>query len=342
MNLQIVYIGILFSIFSCNSNQDTIAQRPAIKEPVVANFDIKGVNYVATNSPINIDNIIPLANINCGWISQVPFAFCKLNSPTVRFDPVNSWWGESDLGITTTTNLAKSRGIKTMMKPQLWVMGSYTGVFTLSSESDWLIWENDYRNYILHFATLSETLGIEMFCIGTEMKLVVQNRPAFWNDLIDRVRKVYRGKLIYAANWDEYLQVPFWDKLDYIGIDAYFPVSNSITPTVDEVVTNWNAHINKINQLRNTFSKNVIFTEIGYKSVDKTTFEPWNPTSTNLNFQAQTNAYQGFFEAFANKSWFKGAFLWKWYPKNETSGGLGNEDYTPQNKPVEALIKKCF
>ena len=328
-------------MISCNSSQETV-QQPQIKETVIANFDIKGVNYVATNTAIDINNITPLQNINCNWISQTPFAFSQPNIPTVRFNSVNSWWGETDLGITTTTILAKSKGLKTMMKPQVWVNGSYTGAFTLSSESDWQIWENEYRNFILHFATLSETLGIDMFCIGTELKLTVLARPQFWNNLIDSVRAVYSGKLIYAANWDEYLLVPFWNKLDYIGIDAYFPVSSSVTPTVDEVVSNWKTYLNEINQFRTGLNKEVIFTEIGYKSVDQTGFEPWNPTSTNLNLQAQTNAYQGFFETFANKTWFKGAFLWKWYPKNETAGGITNKDYTPQNKPVEALIKKSF
>lgn len=341
MKLQIVLLNILISMISCNSGQDSL-QEPQIKEPVVANFEIKGISYVATKSVTTIDNINSLDKVNCNWISQMPFAFSQPNLPSVRFDPVNSWWGETDLGITVTTNLAKSKGIKTMMKPQVWINGSFTGAFTLISESDWKIWENDYRNYILHFAKLSETLKIEMFCIGTELKLTVQARPQFWSDLIDDVRAVYSGKLIYASNWDEYSIVPFWSKLDYIGIDAYFPVSNAVTPTVDEVVKNWQPYINEINKLRTTLNKNVIFTEIGYKSVDQAGFEPWNPTSTNLNLQAQTNLYQGFFEAFANKTWFKGAFLWKWFPNHENSGGLANKDYTPQNKPVEGVIKKSF
>jgi hypothetical protein len=272
----------------------------------------------------------------------MPFAFGQLNDTQVTYDPLNQWWGETDAGIIVTTQLAKIKGIKTMLKPQLWISGSYTGAFTLSTESDWLSWENNYSNYILHFAHLADSLNIELFCIGTEMKLVVQNRPTYWNNLIDSIRTFYSGKLIYAANWDDYQQVPFWSKLDYIGIDGYFPISSAATPQVKDLVTGWQNTISSINQYRITQNKDVIFTEIGYKCVDACAHEPWNPTSTNLNIQAQASATQAFFEAFANKPWFKGAFLWKWYPKHETSGGMNNKDYTPQNKPAEVIIKKCF
>ncbi len=342
MNIQYLILNIILIISSCNKENIVIQEPEITREAVVANFEYKGVSYVATRLSIADEDLSPLQNVNCNWIAQMPFAFSKLNSPTVRFDPVNSWWGETDLGITTTTKFAKARGIKTLLKPQVYINGSFTGIYTLSTESDWIIWENQYREFIIHFAKLAEELDIEMFCIGTEFKLAIQNRPQFWNNLIDEVRTIYKGPLIYAANWDEYQETPFWNKLDYIGIDGYFPLSNNDTPSVGELVKNWQPHINAINQLRTTQNKNVIFTELGYCSVDKTTFEPWNPQSSIVNLKAQTNAYQAFFEVFSNKPWFKGAFLWKWYPKHQTSGGIENNDYTPQNKPVEALIKKCY
>lgn len=343
MQIQLVIFGFIFMLCSCKKDLplETLCNSQT-KDTVVANFEIKGISYVATNSPIDSSNITPLQNVKCNWISQMPFAFGQLNSTQVTYDPVNQWWGETDIGIITTTQLAKQKGIKTMLKPQIWINGSYTGAFSLTTESDWLIWESNYSSYILHFAHLADSLNIEMFCIGTELKLVVQNRPNYWNNLIDSIRTFYSGKLIYAANWDDYQQVPFWNKLDYIGIDAYFPLSTSTTPSVDEIVSGWYATITEIDQYRLTQNKDVIFSEIGYKSVDQCAHEPWNPVSINLNLQAQANATQGFFEAFANKPWFKGAFLWKWYPNHQTAGGLNNKDFTPQNKPAQTIISKSF
>lgn len=343
MQIHFITIGFILTMFSCKRDikieADCYAEN---QDTIVANFEIKGISFVATSNPIDSNNIRPLLNIRSNWIAQMPFAFGQINSTQVTFDPINQWWGETDIGIITTTQLAKQAGIKTMLKPQIWISGSYIGAFTLSNESDWLAWENNYNNYILHFAHLADSLSIEMFCIGTELKLVVQNRPNYWNNLIDSIRAFYSGKLIYAANWDDYMYVPFWNKLDYIGIDGYFPISSSTTPSVKEIVKNWQSTISSISQYRSSQNKDVIFTEIGYKSVNACAYEPWNPTSTTLNLQAQANATQGFLEAFSCKAWFKGAFLWKWYPLHETSGGPTNKDYTPQNKPAEQIIKKAL
>lgn len=46
----------------------------------------------------------------------------------------------------------------------------------------------------------------------------------FWRELIDQVRAAYSGPLTYGGNFDQYEQVGFWDRLDYVGVNAYFPL----------------------------------------------------------------------------------------------------------------------
>jgi len=332
------------SAFCFYKNDGTIQAKGAnkIKDTVIANFEIKGISFVATNFVIDSSNITPLKKVRCNWIAQMPFAFCQLNSSQVTYSVASQWWGETDAGVIKTTALCKEQNIKTMLKPQLWINNSYTGAFCLSNEQAWRKWEINYTKYILHFAHLADSLNIEMFCIGTELKFVVQNRPAYFNYLIDTIRSFYAGKLIYAANWDDYQDVPFWGALDYIGIDSYFPLSSATTPSVEELVKAWQKKISELEHFKTPLNKDVIFAEIGYKSVDQCAYEPWNPSSTTLNIQAQSNSLQAFFEAFANKTWFKGAFIWKWYPNHQSSGGLNDRDYTHQNKPSESIIRKCF
>ena len=45
-----------------------------------------------------------------------------------------------------------------------------------------------------------------------------------WRLIIATVRRYFEGTLTYAANWTDYEKVPFWDALDVIGIQAYFPL----------------------------------------------------------------------------------------------------------------------
>jgi hypothetical protein len=114
--------------------------------------------------------------------------------------------------------------IQIMLKPQIWIRkGAFTGHIKMSTAEDWVLFENQYRCFILRFARLAQELNIPLFCIGTELKVFVRARPAFWKALIEEIRAVYKGKLTYAANWDEYEETFFWDALDFIGIDAYFP-----------------------------------------------------------------------------------------------------------------------
>ena len=48
---------------------------------------------------------------------------------------------------------------------------------------------------------------------------------AQWRALIVEIRDVYGGPLSYAANFDQALEVGFWDALDAIGVNAYYPLS---------------------------------------------------------------------------------------------------------------------
>ena len=100
-----------------------------------------------------------------------------------------------------------------------------------------------------------------------------------------------------------------------------------------------------IEHLHKLYRKQILFTEFGYRSLDRCTWRQWEiqdvPYHQQVNLQAQTNAYQAFFETFWNKEWFAGVFLWQWYTHPD-AGGPKNSDYTPQNKPAASLIKDWF
>jgi hypothetical protein len=55
----------------------------------------------------------------------------------------------------------------------------------------------------------------------------------FWRDLIAQARAVYDGPLTYGANFDQYDQVGFWDALDAVGLNAYFPLGRYGAPPAE-------------------------------------------------------------------------------------------------------------
>lgn len=311
-------------------------------ENTLTTTEMNGVSMVAISSAIDSSAFIPVTKINATWVSIIPFGFIPSNSSTVQYNQSWQWYGEKRQGLIETIILAKEQGLKVFLKPHLWIHNIWVGDLEFTNETDWQNFETSYATYILDYAHLADSMGVEAYCVGVELKKTV-HRTAFWNSLIDSVKTFYSGKLNYAANWDNYDKVTFWNKLDYIGIDSYFPLSESKTPTFDECYAGWESDFNKIKALSLNENKKVIFTEYGFRNVDYTGKEPWEDNSNStFNSQGQVNAYQATFSRFWGESWFDGGFLWKWYPDHPNAGGETNNRFTPQNKPVESIIKETF
>lgn len=307
---------------------------------------IGGVSWVGRPKPITATDLDPLKEVSANWICVIPFAFGEQHKPTLKYNMPWQWWGETEEGIKATIKLAKARGLKVMVKPQVWLRdGTYVGHFTLDTITDRIAWEKAYSAYILDYARVAEQLNVELFCIGTEWSLYVKDRPQFWAQLIADVRTVYTGKLTYADNWDSFEVFPHWDKLDLIGIDAYFPLIEQKTPELSKLIKAWQPHYQKINTIHNNTGKPVIFTEYGYRSVDRNTKAPWEHQQgapKDVNLIAQQNAFEALFRTFWNEDWFAGGFLWNWLPEHCDVGGDNCADFTPQNKPAALTVKKWY
>lgn len=321
-------LGLLFFQLSCTQNAK-----------------INGLSYVGSRNEISPSDINSLKNANANWAAVMPFGYMRNNtSPGLIYETTWQWWGESKEGVEKTTQYLHNNGIKVMIKPQIWVWkGTFTGTIKMNSEEDWKELEASYSKFIMEYARIAQKVKAEVLCIGTELHRFVANRPQYWNQLIADVRKVYKGKLTYAENWDTFAKVPFWNQLDFIGIDAYFPLSDVKTPSVAQLRAGWKKHRPIIQKVQATNKIPVLFTEYGYRSVDYTAKEPWNFTkNAGVNMKAQNNALEALYAEFWNEPWFAGGFLWKWFVNHKKAGGLKDNRFTPQNKPAETLISEFY
>ena len=307
---------------------------------------INGVSFVASREPVNKTHIDPVVNVNANYAAVMPFGFVKeLSHPEIAYNTNRQWFGETRAGAKQYIDALQKRHIKVMLKPQIWVWkGEFTGYIKMTSEENWGTLEESYSKFILEYAALAEEMKVDIFCIGTELEQFIANRPAYWNNLITEVKSLYKGKLTYAANWDEFKRTPFWGQLDFIGLDAYFPVCDRQTPTIETCLLGWEKHKPVIESFSNKYDKPILFTEFGYRSVDYAAKEPWRSdrSMTQVNLEAQENATKALFETFWNEDWFAGGFIWKWYHNYANSGGENNSRFTPQNKPVEAVVKAQY
>ncbi len=304
---------------------------------------VNGISLVAPAHAIDSSDFLQLKKLHTNWVALIPYAFGKQDSAVLYYNSKWQWWGEQAKGIAACTRMAHALNMHILLKPQVWYHHGFSGSFHLTNEKDWEKWENNYRRFILYFAKMADSLHIEMLCMGTEWDRATRERPDFWRSMVDTIRKVYHGKLTYAANWDAYLDFPAWDKLDFIGINAYFPISNAKTPQIKDLKKAWKPIVKKISRLAQKFQKPILFTEYGYRSIDYTAQAPWeSETRHAINNQAQAIALEAFYQIFYREPWFAGGFLWKWYSSSSHFHRHDATSYTLQNKPAEKVILKWF
>lgn len=306
----------------------------------------KGICWVGTPQPVTREEVSILSSVGVTWISQTPFAWQQTPGDTsIRFEKESGrkpWWGESYEGIATTTRYAKEHSIKTIIKPHIWLRDSWPGEIEMQNEFAWKQWFKNYSAFILSYAALAQVEQAEILCIGTELQKTL-HRPE-WFVLIREIRSVYQGKLTYAANFNEFERVPFWKELDFIGIQAYFPLTRNEHPSVDDLTEGWQKPLAQIQALHDRLQMPIIFTEIGYKSTSDGTINPWQwPSQHDLNKISETtqaNAYEAFFKECWHQPWLAGVYFWKWYPQGSKRHAA--IDFTPQGKAAENVMKQWF
>ncbi len=361
--VSVLPLLLLVAILLIFNNNSTTGRNPI---SVLLKDKHRGVCWVAGPNEILGSEFTRLIENGVNWISQTPFGWQRgFDNPEIgtnkdiEANGYQAWWGERDEGLRITTQLAKENGIKVILKPHIWLRdseGKWRGEIKMGSEEDWDKWFEEYSDFILHYAKLAEEEGIEMFCIGTELHQTCVERDEDWRELIRKIRSVYSGLLTYAANFsDEYQDILFWDELDYIGIQAYFPLTNNENPSVEELKDGWSQHIKRMESFSRKYNKPILFTEVGYKSTIDSGIEPWKWPERRLHneeldriysAQTQANLYEALFSEVWDEPWLAGFHLWKWYPSRYSSSDKNssgkNIDFTPQNKPAEEVMSKWF
>lgn len=325
----------------------------------------RGVCWVGGPNKVDSSMIAVLSDNHVNWISQTPFGWqIGHSNPQIGTNIGNdrAWWGERDEGLRITTRLAKAKGISTILKPHIWLRdneGKWRGEISMNSDNDWKKWFADYEEFILYYAQIAEEEKMEMLCIGTELHKTCVEREEDWRMLIKKIRAIYSGPLTYAANFSqEFEDITFWDDLDYIGVQAYFPLTDQENPTLKDVRQGWQPHLEKLKKFSKRFNKPILFTEAGYKSTKDSGIEPWTwpqrlgeeERENIYSEETQATLYEAMFREVFDQPYIAGIHLWKWYPsmKKRTQGrssrqrSFYNIDFTPQGKAAEKVMTEWF
>lgn len=244
---------------------------------------------------------------------------------------------------------AHRRGVKVCLKPMVntedgvWrAYISFPDLHIGDVNYYWNKWFESYREFILNYAELAQELGCEMLCIGCEM-IGTENRQAEWLDLIEKVRNIYSGKLVYNANHHREDAEQWFDVLDYIGTSAYYPVGEDGLDK-DKMIAKWNEIRWRLDAIAAQRNKKYLFMEIGCRSAKNCATEPWDfNTHMEVSMEEQKLFYETCLEVFTKSPYFGGVFWWDWpttlYPIDTA---LQDTSYCIYGKPAEEVLKKYY
>lgn len=292
-------------------------------------------------------------DMNIEWITLVPWGF----QDSIHTGEITHHYGDTsdrqqrDSFWIDRIQRIRKKGFKVFLKPHVWLEHTANGewrqhIYPRDAET-WKQWKTDYNDFIQRFARIAEASGAEMFCVGTEFTRLALEQPVYWKSIIRKIRKIYKGELTYAANWHkEYNEISFWSELDYIGVQAYFPLIKTENPDAAEIAAGWDRHLPALEKMHQQLGRPILFTEMGYRSIPTSAMRPWEwieDTGYEGLYSPMTQAYsyRAFFDRVWEQPWFAGVHIWQlradYFNKKDR-----DLNFTPQFKPASREITYGF
>lgn len=316
------------------------------KQDFIKGFNFAHEGYQIYNGYLGssaAESLQELQSIGANAISIIPYGFMRdLNKPySLHF--AQGAGTENDESVIRSAYIADQLNMSAMLKPQLWPRNGWTGDIAMQNAEDWKLFFQYYYEWIIHYAFMAELYHFDFFCIGVEFQNATLTHEKEWREIFSKVRALYSGKITYAANWgNEFENVTFWDQLDYICINCYYPLSDKQDVTDAELKNNFEQILDKIEVVQKKYNKPLLFTEIGFKSIDYPWLQPHaDADEQEYNEVSQKRCYNAIFEALHDEDWVAGMYLWQW-PSYMEYVQYNPKGFTPCGKLAEEAVKYWY
>lgn len=286
-------------------------------------------------SPAMENSLTELSSLGVRWVSIHPYAGVRRDG-TIRFQPA------AETGyLERAAGFARREGIELFWKPHLAYWGSFGWRGDIDFGSDRAAWRrffDGYREFIVDQARFAERWRLPLLAIGLEYEKTTAHEQE-WRRIVAEVRRVYSGKITYSANWDSLERVPFWDALDLIGVQAYFPLSHEPFPTAAAIRRGWEAPLERLRKLSERHGKPILLAEIGYDVAAEAAREPWRSRSrdTPENRALQRRLMEVALEHLERQPFLAGMFWWKWMP-----GSRRHSDFSMRHPGVMEVLREAW
>lgn len=274
-------------------------------------------------------------------VNSVAFVFpiyqASWTATTVYGDPV---YTPNASNLRSFIRIAHQRHMRVLLRPlldeaSLHTAGKWRGQIAPSSTGAWFA---SYTSLLMGYAQLAQAESVEIIDIGTELDSL-QSSTEHWLNLIASLHGVYRGQLTYSANWAIWYPSFGW-ALDFLSVDAFFPLAVPINATQQQLAAAWGPWIARANGFGYSFGKPVVFTELGTTSEVGSFQQPWLWShNTGISMEAQRLYYAGACQAMKGRI---GGMYWWEYLLDPVPSPTTDPSFDPQGKPADAEIGRCY
>ncbi len=255
---------------------------------------------------------------------------------------------ETRENVERSVRLAHARGLRVLLVPHLWLeSGEWRAELDPGSDARWQQWAASYRRFVLAWARLAQESGVDLFSVGVELRswVTTARAPSFVR-IIDEVRRVYRGPLTYAANWDDAEDSVIWGRLDVIGINAFYPLHWEDDATLDQLSAGGLRAAQAVGDLAARHERPVVFTEFGYTARENAAIKPWlwpeELGRVSENQAAQAQAYAALLSNLPDVAGFSGMFVWRIYADLADTSQEPSWGFSPWDKSAEGVLRDAF
>jgi hypothetical protein len=255
-----------------------------------------------------------LRDLGVNWITIHPYAGIREDG-TVGGTLMSAMYRDPSW-LTRPIAEAHRLGLKLMIKPHLAYWGTdftWRGDIEFETAEQWNRFFETYDRWITLVAEICK--DADAFVVGTELDRTVHHESR-WREIIRGVREKTRAPLTYSAGWDEYENVVFWDALDAIAIQGYFPlVDHEGVPSQQELDRAWRAIIGRLEDFGRRHNRTIILGELGYNLSRHAALRPWEYAQGGEDAEEiQRRCLTAALGAIDESDVVAGAFLWKWFP----------------------------
>jgi len=241
-----------------------------------------------------------------------------------------------DEELRTAIREARALGFFVLVKPHVWVPESWAGAVELDSDARWQAWFARYCGEVERIAHIAAAEGADALAIGTELAKT-SKRPE-WIELIATVRTIFPRTLTYVAhNLEEAEAIPFWDRLDTIGVSLYPPLGSDDNRAGR--ISAMRDVADRLDRLAARFGKPLMVAEIGVRSAVGAAERPWEsaeerhaPPSPVLQAEVLAD-----WLAALDRPAVHSVLVWRWLT-DPAAGGPTDTDFTVQGKPAERVL----